>query len=49
MSGRVPDGFDLYQALARSLRPPGTPALPQRPEIRAADRPKVIAAGQPFV
>lgn len=51
MSGRVPDGFDLYQALTLSLRPPGTgtPGLPERPEVPAVDQPKVIAAGQAFL
>ena len=51
MSGRVPDGFLLYRALRKSLRPPqaGTPDLPPSPLVGAPDRPKVIQAGLAYL
>ena len=50
MAGRVPDGFVLYTALARSLRPAqGTAKLPPSPPVPAADRPKAIQAGRAYL
>ena len=50
MSGRVPDGFHLYEALRPALRPPqGAPGLPKRPTVTAADRPKLIQAGLAYL
>jgi hypothetical protein len=50
MAGRVPDGFRIYTALARSLRPAqGAPRLPPRPPVPAAERPKAIRAGRAFL
>jgi hypothetical protein len=51
MSGRLPDGFRLYEALRPTLRPPqnGPPRLPGRPAVSAADRPKVIQAGLAYL
>jgi hypothetical protein len=51
MSGRVPDGYSVYQALAPMLRPGAgkTPKLPAAPAIPAADRPKAVQAGIAFL
>ena len=51
MSGRVPDGFRLYEALRPALRPDqsGVPDLPERPAVAPADRPKVIKAGLAYL
>ena len=51
MSGRLPDGFRLYEAFQQSLRPPqaGSPGLPERPQIGADDQPKVIQAGLSYL
>ncbi len=40
MSGRAPDGFALYRALAATLRPEGggDPSLPAEPSVEEADR-----------
>ena len=51
MSGRVPDGFKLYEALKKTLRPPqpGTPGLPPKPVVSAVDRARVIKAGLAYL
>lgn len=45
LAGRMPDGFRLYAALRRSL----PERLPARPEIAAAEQPKVIEAAKAYV
>lgn len=51
MSGRVPDGFKLYEALRPALRPEqgGAPALPAKPALPAAQRQRVIRAGLAYL
>ena len=47
MSGRVPDGLRVYNALALAAPTVAAAAsLPPRPKLAAADRPKAIRAGE---
>jgi hypothetical protein len=48
MAGRVPDGARLYDSLAPKVRHT-PPALPSRPTLPAADRPKALQAATAFL